>query len=244
MIEIEFIIIVIASKGNIYDKIVKVYWNPFIEYCNKNFKNIKIYLLYGDSYDKNLNVNPNNLLEYNIKENVIPGVLIKTIKAFKYINENYNYKYVLRTNISSFLVLENIFKKSSEFANYHFLYAGVVINSGRKYFSFNFASGALFWTNKKTIDFIISNEKLLNYKYYDDLAIGLIIHRHSNIKLIPQPRYDNFMNLPDYKLIPDKIKESKIYNHYHFRLKSKNREKDIHTFEILTKHFYSCLKAE
>ena len=41
MKEKDIIIIVIASKNDIYDKTVQFYWNPMIEYCSKNYPNIQ-----------------------------------------------------------------------------------------------------------------------------------------------------------------------------------------------------------
>jgi hypothetical protein len=48
---------------------------------------------------------PNTLfIANNIEENLHPGVLDKTIFGLEYINTTYNYKHILRTNISSFFI--------------------------------------------------------------------------------------------------------------------------------------------
>ena len=41
-------------------------------------------------------------------ESIIPGILVKTKLALEYINNKYNYDYVIRTNLSSFWDLNNL----------------------------------------------------------------------------------------------------------------------------------------
>jgi len=48
-------------------------------------------------------------------DNLIPGILRKTIMAFEYINNNY--KHIVRTNLSSFLIIDNLLESSNELRN-------------------------------------------------------------------------------------------------------------------------------
>lgn len=102
------IMLVIASRGEIYDYFIKYYWVPFIEYVNKtkNIYELKIILLYGNSDISDLSIPEENMLQFtDIEDNLIPGCLLKTIKAFEYIKNNYEYKKIIRTNLSSFFYI-------------------------------------------------------------------------------------------------------------------------------------------
>ena len=231
----DIIILVIASQSDIYDKIVKNYWNPMIEYCHQHYPRIQIYLLYGNSYQEKLNVNPKNLLKYDFDENFIPGILKKTIMAFEYVKKNYQYQTVIRTNISSFLVLDKIIQLCDELSNNEYLYAGhsYKVNKNK-----HWISGALFLINENTLNFILDNLKFLSYKTIDDVAIGRLLMRNDKIKMLHLPRCLYFNNLKDNKEIAQGVVLAINQNQFHFRIKSRNRKKDILTFEILTKFFY------
>jgi hypothetical protein len=42
------------------------------------------------------------------EETFIPGIYIKTMKTIKYINEKYDYDFIVRTNLSTFWNLNNL----------------------------------------------------------------------------------------------------------------------------------------
>ena len=237
MIKKNIIIIAIASKSEIYDEIVKCYWNPMIDYCNKNLPNIKIFLLYNN-YPEYLNVNPDNLININQEETYIPGILDKTISAFQFINENYQYQSVIRTNVSSFIILKQIIEISKELhQKKEFLYAGK--RNIAMYKRIHYISGALFWINKRTLEFILNNQNSLNKNLIDDLSIGELITTNPDIKMIFLKRCDALCNLQENKKIPGLIKRILNQNHFHLRIKSKERQRDIVKFKVLTTFFYS-----
>jgi hypothetical protein len=43
-------------------------------------------------------------------ESFVPGIYIKSVKALQYINQNFNYDFVIRTNLSSFWHMNNLFE--------------------------------------------------------------------------------------------------------------------------------------
>ena len=83
---------------------------------------------------------------------------LKTIFGLEYINKTYSYKHILRTNLSSFFILDNLIKlnKSLPEAN---LYAGVTTP--------HFISGAGFWMSKDIVEYILNNKNTLNYSVND-----------------------------------------------------------------------------
>jgi hypothetical protein len=105
----DLIILVIASNGDIYNKLIEVYWSRLIKYIKQNNYKIKIFLVWGNNnIVENLPIEDDDVIKTDSAENLIPGILIKTIKAFEIVNEKYEYKHILRTNLSSFLILEKL----------------------------------------------------------------------------------------------------------------------------------------
>ena len=104
----DIIILVIASRGEIYDEIIKVYWSHLINYTESNYDNIKVFLLFGNDVDiYDIPVDKNNIIIGDNHETLIPGILQKTIYSFDYINKHYKYNHIFRTNLSSFLIIDN-----------------------------------------------------------------------------------------------------------------------------------------
>ena len=76
-----------------------------------NHENIKSYFI---KYKKNLHddiyldENDNTIYIKGV-ENFIPGVLDKSIKAIEYCLHNFKFDYLLRTNMSSFIILNKLY---------------------------------------------------------------------------------------------------------------------------------------
>ena len=81
----KIIFIVIASPSTFYNK-NKLILNQFM---NSN-PNIKTFFIYGN-VNKSQVLKSNHDLYFNCIESLRPGILIKTIKAFEYIKNNFTY---------------------------------------------------------------------------------------------------------------------------------------------------------
>ena len=181
---VDIIIGVIASRGNLYDNLVKEYWQHIINYANKNYNGkIKIYLMYGKEFDKNYfnYLNEKDLFVCNYKDSLRPGILKKTVDFMKYIDENYNCKQLFRTNLSSFLVLDNMLEvfKALDISNN---YAGPYVDMKyivknhplQKYVNY-FISGSGIWFSKDIVKYILFNKNSINYNIHDDVEIAKIL---------------------------------------------------------------------
>ena len=249
----ELIIGVIASRNNIYDNLVNIYWKYIIEYTNKKNLKLKIYLLYSNEFDsKIININKDNIHITNIKDSFIPGCLLKTISFMKYIKKKYNYKYFYRTNLSSFLIIDNLLKILKTFPNNN-VYAGLPVlgNHGFPNYIKNFISGAGFFLSNDLVDNIINNEKkLINIKKPDDVIIGKNFEKINKIYLkrfdiIPTKSWnsgaekyccDNFLNKDDIINILNSCVKKK---HFHIRVKiDHNRNIDLNIMKIFTEKLY------
>ena len=96
-------------------------------------------------------------------------------------------------------------------------------------------SGAGFWLSKDNIEFILNNLSRLNFKKIDDVAIGELLRDKPKIKL---NRYDIDYVHPQRHCLSLNELLKEIKDHYHIRLKNKNRMDDIKVCKMLTKYFY------
>ena len=187
MINKDIVMLVIASRSDIYDQMINKYWCYLIKYIKENNYSIKIYLLFGNNVKTDdLNLNDDDKLILNTPESYMPGILIKTIESFKIINNLYDYKHIIRTNLSSFFIVENILK-ISENLNDNNIYAGV--NGIQPAQNIPFVSGSGFWLSRDIVNIILNNKNKLNKNLVDDVSIGNILN-NNNINKYILDRYD------------------------------------------------------
>ena len=233
----DLIILVIANEtnDNCYNDFINEYWIKLINYVKHNSPNIKIFLLFGEK-PTNKNIDDSDILVSNTKESLRPGILKKTIYAFEYCNNTYNYKHILRTNLSTFYVLDKLILMNNNL-NDKGLYGGLKFNWG--------IGGSGMWLSSDVITYIISNKDKLNYgsRIYDDVAIGRLINNNFNkidlpILIIDRRTSKKYKNK---ELIIEEIIKN---NHYNIRNKRNphNRYEDIEMIKYLWKFFYEDSK--
>ena len=227
----DIIFLIITSRSDIYDKLIEIYWKPFIKYLKEKNYRIKIYFMFGNDVILNdLNLSSEDYIVTNTPENLIPGILIKTVNSFKYIEENYEYKYILRTNLSSFFIVDNLITLSKNLPNED-VYAGVIGNHN----NILFGSGAGFWLSRDNILFILNNTQKINLRLPDDVAIGDLMKDKKRIIL---NRYDLDKNI-NYDNKNELLKYIISNNHYHIRIKNpQNRLIDLEYFKTFTEILY------
>jgi hypothetical protein len=200
------IVLVIASRGGAYD-VFTDYWNRIISRCPSS---IKIFLLYSDP---NLDLDcseimvEDHVMTYRGEESLEPGILLKTMAAFRYCEKNYDYDFILRTNLSSFwnfpvfstylsdLPLEKyignifmqVFDRNRYYVNYrwiHYFYLidSLLPNSGGDLFYF--LDGAGFLLSRDMIRLILIPaasifEKVLDIP--DDVAITFLLYHSLSV---------------------------------------------------------------
>lgn len=233
MINKDIVMLVIASRSDIYDQMINKYWCYLIKYIKENNYSIKIYLLFGNNVKTDdLNLNDDDKLILNTPESYMPGILIKTIESFKIINNLYDYKHIIRTNLSSFFIVENILK-ISENLNDNNIYAGV--NGIQPAQNIPFVSGSGFWLSRDIVNIILNNKNKLNKNLVDDVSIGDLL---SNINKSKLDRYDltNGIEIFDKKKLIEDIIEKE---HYHIRINSINKNLDIKYMNSFTEILYN-----
>ena len=249
-------ILTIASRGELYDKLLTNYWVPFIKMINKNYSNnVKIQLLFGNDVDVSfLDEIKDNIMICDTNEH-IKLIFKKTVLALHSIR-NENYDYILRSNLSSFWIMDNLMKIIDVLPERN-VYAGP--NNWNM-----FVSGCGFILSRDVVNYV------LNYMYtdgrigpeLDDVEFGRIIRRRYNITNIEEYRGYNFMR---HNAKPGDINVAKIWyiieqnrtpykedelkriqntiennNVYHIRIKTEDetdRINDIGLFKYLSDTF-------
>jgi len=232
----DLVILVIGSQGEVYDELVKLYWKPLINQVRQKYPDkVKIFLLYGDSYNKSLEVKSNSVLQFPMKETMIPGILDKTLLAFQHILKKLDFRYVFRTNLSTFIDIDKLLCKIEEFNKDLYVYAGHIHFHIEK---LRFIGGDGMLLNWRTVNYIFKYRKKLNRKLIDDVAIGYFMKKRCEIKWITRfvfNRYDECNGEEEFqRKLEDDYKKAIQEGHCRFRIKnSKDRKLDIKIFKYL-----------
>ena len=214
------IILIIASDNTDYyinmQKIWKLYMNthPSI----KSF-----FIKEKDTITNELELDHDTIYT-KCKPSLIPGILIKTIKSIKYINDNYNFDYLFRTNLSSFIDLNKLY---DFIQNKQFNYGAVQgIHNGIK-----FGSGCGFFLSKEASLYLLNQDINYNNGLYDDVEIGRVL---SSYEFYNVNRIDFILFQED---LVDKIKKSNVF---HFRCKNEfNMNVTIYNLVKMYELFYA-----
>lgn len=235
----DIVIVAIASRNERYDLFLKHFWIPFIKYVNKTHTNVKVYLVFGKGTDVgDLKDIRNNILVSPSPENYKPGILKKTIFAFKHIMKNHNPSYVFRTNLSSVIILENFLDHVNGLSSRD-VYNGLLYKSEK--INTDFVSGSGFVLSNDVVKFILDNESNLDYDIIDDVSIGKLL-TDNGYKITKGRRYDktsSFESIPTEKDIQTMADEIKKDKHYHIRIRNKNWEPEIDGY--IVKNLYKYL---
>jgi hypothetical protein len=153
--------------------------NIWKKYMN-NHENIKCFFIKSvNSIDQNVLLDSdNNIIYIKNDETLVPGILYKTIKAIDFCINNFEFTYIYRPNLSSFL---DLYKMYNYFLNSNNIEYGGFIGDDN---GIKFASGSGFVLSKDTSKYLIENDNLLDYNILDDLSIGKLLNKKYIINYI------------------------------------------------------------
>jgi hypothetical protein len=191
----------------------KDYLHPLYEGCLKTWNSINTDKVQTVCYfgDSEKNIQDGIFLRLSSPDSYA-GVSLKTIDFFKFALQNFEFDYLFRTNISSYVNKKNLYQWLSDKPRNNF-YSGVIGNyMGR----INFASGSGFTLSKDLVVDLCKNSHKLNYGLIDDVMIGE--YMMNKISIYPAPRID-FTH-------PSQVISFDL-NNFHFRCKCEyNRKMD------------------
>mgnify|MGYP006132784985 FL=1 len=143
--DIKIAILIISDKNTknnrwIYEKEI---WK---KYTNK-YKNIDCFFI--ECSDNNKINTKENTINSKCKESLIPGIYQKTLHSLKQLKNKYNY--YIRTNLSTFVIFNNLLKQLKKIPNNKYIYTGVVgVFSKIKYIS-----GTCIILNNNTVNILL-----------------------------------------------------------------------------------------
>ena len=159
---------------------------------------------------------------------------LKTILAFKYVLKNYDFDFLFRTNTSSYLDVETLFK-FLEGKSPTSVYRGVI---GRVFGDTEFASGAGILLSRDVVERICERENDWKHGLVDDIAIAELISqlRNPTVPLMPLPRMDLASLDEAVSADPESIKEN-----FHFRCKTDSPDETIKIMKYIHKVKYGSV---
>lgn len=95
--------LIIASRAKHYD----IFTYCWLQYMNTN-PEVKSFFLYSDPTIENDLLIDTNSITYKCEESLIPGILFKTLAAEKFCQKYMSYDFILRTNLSSFIIFPRL----------------------------------------------------------------------------------------------------------------------------------------
>lgn len=216
--------LILYNRDQVYDEMLSVQRNYL-----KNIKNIT-YFFYCYKEDINEEYKIDGDIIY-IKgcETFLPGILEKTINTIA-ITHNYNYDYLIRSNISTiieFNLLEKILNKNLP------LYAGgnivdlqwISFENGifnHEHRGLLFAQGTAIILSKTAVNILLENKNKIDYGIIDDVSIAIF---YKKIGFKPE-NYGEYYVTNTNKQVPNKI---------FYRNKYSDRKLDIENMDKITK---------
>ena len=183
-----------------------------------------------------IKANPELKTEYEITDDTVYvkgaedytyGILYKSLVAMKAFQAE-NYDYIIRSNLSSFYILDRLYKELSSLPREN-CYAGVM---GR-HDTINFVSGCGFVVSKDIASYMVEHlDKVWDdFVRHDDVCFGKFIFKHFPDSYKPISRYD--LIYPAKPLFLS-LQEIQGQNVCHVRIKHEHaRELDVKAREAL-----------
>jgi hypothetical protein len=227
-IKYDFIFLIISSDDlECYSK-MRYYARNYFKLYNTQIKYFFIEL----KEDLNCDLcEDNDYIYVKGTESIAPGIYIKTIKSMKYINENYNYDFIVRTNLSSFWNLNNLLLLKNNLSHVNFCGGYIIFN--------RFISGTGIILSK---DVCINLSKELNIgNENDDVHISALLCQFNyTLNNISQYKMEYLINnigcIDNYTIdIPSTL---------YFRVKNIDRNNDIELFKSLYDKIYNISTSE
>ena len=225
--------------SNYYKKFNDNVSTYFVKY-NENVKST-----YGTEY-----YIENDIIYINGKETFIPGILEKTLLAFKHLN-NFDYDYLIRSNISTIIEFNRLISYLEK-NPIDYYGSGKLVNlqcSGwngirdPKWYGTIFASGTSIIFTKNAIDEIINNTHLIKKEIIDDVSFGVYIREHKKNIIPKQIDITRFCEVPYFTKNNNSISQFLeyiknnndiiFYRNKCFGIYVKNRDIDYNQMEII-----------
>lgn len=205
------LILIIFSNTDIYNEMLKLQ----NEYINQN-ENIDVYFVTFDPKQEDEVILLDNIIYVKGSESYI-NILYKTIKGLEYIHNNISssYDFVVRSNISTLVHLNNLYNFLSTIKKKK-MYTGGTLETLRwmlqtyeisenkqenrnDYYGLKYIQGTSIIMSYDVVSYLIRIVNIINYDIVDDVKLGIIIRNnlpkvYKNIETNPRAKvsYNNY----------------------------------------------------
>lgn len=224
----EIIFLIISSNNeDVYSEMRELSPNYYNLYPDK----IKFFFIENKEMDVDV-IEDGNYIYVNGVESFVPGIYNKSVKAIEYVTNNYSFDYVIRTNLSTFWNMPNLFS---------YLSSAPKVSLAASFSFMGFLSGTAIILSRDVGIIVYSNPNYVNIA--DDVAISQTIQSHG-IDLYNITEYKwGFLIPPDY-IHPSNcrfltINDTDFSDILSFRIKNPDRKTDIICFKFLLKNLYN-----
>lgn len=227
------ILLVLASESDLYNSFKETY----VKYMFKN-PHIKVYFVYAG----NTAFSPKeyDLVYTDLKESVIqPHPAKKVIRALEYINSKHSYDFLIRTNLSTFWVLDRLVSRLNSLPT-----TGTI--TGRiGYFAPKYVVGSDMIVSKDLVDLLLSSPDKVYLEHTgkyipEDRILSEFFTLECNAQILDGEKYvQNIERTSLPTLYTDSQERSAHIDH--FRVKNcDDRVLDLKIHEILLERYYSA----
>jgi hypothetical protein len=237
------LVLVIASRGQIYDRLINRYWKYQLELSHQ-MRDLDAYLVFGQTRLDGLDLDREDCLVYpECEENLVPGIFDKTVRALGDRGDSYDFTF--RTNLSSFLDLGRLHRlvencpTEGVYASATFdLYPGTIGRRVSHHRFIAFGSGCGFLLSRDLAKRLYERSRTVGRKrdrHPDDVVIGHLLGDvpQSRLKRMNVVLRSEFLGEGELKELVDGFLTN---DHFHMRVKNLDREVDLQIFDYLVEH--------
>jgi len=110
---------------------------------------------------------------------------LKTLEVLQFAFENFDFEFIYRTNVSSYLDLPKLNSFISQQSRREF-YGGFIGSSGKT----QFASGSGYFLSRDLVSKVLQNRNLWDHREFDDVALGKLISNFRDVGIQRIERVD------------------------------------------------------
>lgn len=116
----------------------------------------------------------------------LPFIGARTLRAFEFALNNFEFEYLARTNSSSYLDVRGLALHLPRESS-----SGVIHGLTGRWGRSTYPSGALYIMSRADVETVINNKERWIHEYIDDVALGLLAKEvFGQVSYIPVPRFD------------------------------------------------------
>lgn len=235
------ILLVLASDNTpLYQEFRKVYQ----AYLDSN-PNIRVFLVYGNQYS--FEPQSYDLVYNDIEENYNPGMITKTVRAIEYIDANYDYDFLIRTNLSTFWHLDGLFSRLKNTPTQKCFTGSLISCRYKDQSSPQYIAGVNLILSRDLVKHLIDDQdEMCQWKLPEDWAMSqvLINRGFTPVHAVPSPIHfmEKFVNT-DQQPIYHEISIAQKHHRDHYRIKNtkvpgQRQLIDLTVANILLKEYY------